>query len=148
MAERRRRKGVAKRMLTAAIAAGLQADDDAAARDVRLWADIELNQVLAETLVVALRPSAQRCHVVVTGALLIPRRVREPREVHLPPLTAELQPMRKESLEIPIPPAVRASATRALRRGQVVTARLELRATDARGRGVSVDRVIVLSLAR
>lgn len=147
MARESRRKGAARRIVTAAIAASLQGEvDEANLRDVRLWADIDLNQVLGESLVVELRPSGLRCDVVVTASLLIPRRVREPREVHLPPLTAELQPLRKVALEVPVPAACQASARRALRRGSVVTARLQLRATDSRGHAASIERTVVLSL--
>lgn len=148
MARESRRKGAARRMITAAIAAGLQGEvEEATLRDVRLWADIALNQVLGESLVVEVRPSGLRCDVVVTGSLLIPRRIREPREVHLPPLTADLQPLRKVALEVGVPPACAAAARRALRRGEVVTARLQLRATDTRGHAASIERTVVLSLA-
>lgn len=147
MARESKRKGAARRILTAAIAASLQGEvEEANLRDVRLWADIALNQPLGDKLVVEVRPSGLRCDVVVTGSLLIPRRVREPREVHLPPLMAELQPLRKVALDVPVPATVQAAARRALRRGGVVTARLQLRATDSRGHAASIERTVVLSL--
>lgn len=144
----RRSKGAARRMITAAISAGLQADDAGGStlRDVRLWVDVARNQVLAGSLELEVRPSGLRCDVVVTGEVSVPRRVRQPRVVHLRPLAVELAPLRKVTLRVELPEAGQAAALRAMRRGEVVSARVRLDATDGRGHAASVERTIVLSL--
>ena len=145
----RKNKGVARRMIGAAISAGLQADEAGGStlRDVRLWVDVARNQALGEHLELEARPSGLRCDVVVTGELVVPRRVRQPRTVHQRPLAVELAPLRKVTLQLDVPEAGRRSAARALGRGDAVTAKVTLKATDARGHAASVERTILLSLA-
>jgi hypothetical protein len=146
---RKSKKGVARRMIGAAISAGLQGDEvgGSTLRDVRLWVDVARNQVLGESLELEARPSGLRCDVVVTGELTVPRRVRQVRTVHLRPLAVELAPLRKVTLQLDVPEVGRRAAARALARGQAVEARVTLKATDARGHAASVERTIMLSLA-
>jgi hypothetical protein len=148
MGRTKKSKGVARRMIGAAISAGLQGDDAGGStlRDVRLWVDVARNQALGEFIELDARPSGLRCDVVVTGELVVPRRVRQPRAVHLRPLAVELAPLRKVTLHLEVPEAGRKSALRALNRGDAVVAKVTLKATDARGHAASVERTIMLSL--
>ncbi|KAB7754891.1 hypothetical protein MMUC44124_21400 [Mycolicibacterium mucogenicum DSM 44124] len=116
--------------------------------NVRLWLGGERNQPLGDSVVLQVRSAGLPCDVIATGEIDVPRRMRQPRTLHLRPAMLNLPPLRKATLAVEIPPVAQRKAARALKRGDPVIAVIEVEATDSRGSSARVKRRVSLSPAR
>jgi hypothetical protein len=138
-------------LISAAIASRLSRDEEAGGMtlpNVRLWLGGERNQPLGDSVVLQVRSAGLPCDVIATGEIDVPRRMRQPRTLHLRPAMLSLPPLRKATLAVEIPPVAQRKAARALKRGEPVIAVIEVEATDSRGSSARVKRRISLSPPR
>ncbi|WP_135355560.1 hypothetical protein [Mycolicibacterium sp. NCC-Tsukiji] len=147
----RRKGGLTSRLISAAIASRLSRDEEVGGMtlpNVRLWLGGERNQPLGDSVVLQVRSAGLPCDVIATGEIDVPRRMRQPRTLHLRPAMLNLPPLRKATLAVEIPPVAQRKAARALKRGEPVIAVIEVEATDSRGSSARVKRRISLSPPR
>ncbi|WP_131810175.1 hypothetical protein [Mycolicibacterium mucogenicum] len=147
----RRKGGLTSRLISAAIASRLSRDEEAGGMtlpNVRLWLGGERNQPLGDSVVLQVRSAGLPCDVIATGEIDVPRRMRQPRTLHLRPAMLNLPPLRKATLAVEIPPVAQRKAARALKRGEPVIAVIEVEATDSRGSSARVKRRVSLSPPR
>lgn len=94
-------------MISAAIASRLSREEEVGGMtlpNVRLWLGGERNQPLGDSVVLQVRSAGLPCDVIATGEIDVPRRMRQPRTLHLRPAMLNLPPLRKATLAVEIPP--------------------------------------------